>query len=524
MAGTGAGILSGALSLSCTLLHEYHVGSELPRTRLRDLGFALFAILAFQSVAMFRLRNAAFIDEAGYIVAGRTMLERLAQGDWSTMPYAAYFSGAPYLQPVWVAWLDGAGGLFLARMLSALCLLTATVALAVGVSRAQGRAIGVAAALAFAAQGTVQFVGHLATPDAPAMLMLALGLAVAFAAPPRHAIPAALAVGVLAAAAGAIKYGTMAYAPALALVLAIRLWEAGARERAVAALLLAATAGASVLWVILRLDGGALVDAVWFTTVSRPFSEGKDPLIVGGKLLEYGGLLLILSVYGLSQRRFSWWLCAPLLYGMLVAPAQHLRLGETVSLHKHIAFSALFAAPLAGVAIVRLHVGLRNAIRFRGRDPRSVMSFLAVGSGLTLIVYPGLAQAGALFAAWPAETQQVYEAAAQGLPATARVLSEEAELGGYYGAPLSPSQWVGPQTPYLTRQGTTVAGVDSAALIGVRDAAFDRVILRFDQTHTWAETIASHLQGDPRYIVRQTVRYRLPGEDGTFVIWERRAP
>lgn len=511
------------LTLSCTSLHEYHAGSGTPRTRVRDLGFALFAILAFQSVAMFRLRNAAFIDEAGYIVAGRTMLDRLAQGDWGTMPYATYFSGAPYLQPVWVAWLDGAGGLFLARALSAVCLLMATLALAFGVSRAQGRAIGVAAALAFAAQGTVQFVGHLATPDAPAMLMLALGLAVAFVATPRHAIPASLAVGVLAGAAGAIKYGTMAYAPALALVLAIRLWEADARERAVAALLLSAVAGASVLWVILRLDGGALVDAVWFTTVNRPFAEGKDPLTVGGKLLEYGGLLLILSIYGLAQRRYSWLLCAPLLYGMLVAPAQHLRLGETVSLHKHIAFSALFAAPLAGVAIVRLHVGLRNAIRFRGRDPRSVMSFLAVGSGLTLLVYPGLAQAGALFDAWPAETRRVYEAAAHGLPPTARVLSEEAELGGYYGSPLAPSQWVGPQTPYQTRQGTMVEA-DSAALAGVRDAAFDRVILRFDHTHTWAEPIAQYLQGDPRYIVRQTVRYRLPGEDGTFVIWERRAP
>lgn len=470
---------------------------------------------------MLRLRNAAFVDEATYIVAGRTMLERVVRGEWGTAPFATYFSGAPYLQPVWAAWLDQSGGLAFARAFSAACLALATLSIAWAMSRAQGRDVAIGAALAFAVQGTVQFVGHLATPDAPALLLVALALSIAFAASERWAVGAAIAVGALAGGAGATKYGAMAYAPPVALVLAIRLWERGARERAVVALLTSAVAGASVLWLLLRLDGGALLDAVWLTTVNRPFSEGKAPVVITAKLLEYGGLMLAFAIYGLTQRRYSLALSLVLLFGMLVAPLQHIRLGETVSLHKHIAFSALFATPLAGIAMVRFNEGLRNAVRFRGRDPRSVMWFLALGSGLVLVVFPGLAQAGALYDAWPQETPTVYRTVAQGVPKEARILSEEADLGGYYGAPLLPSQWVGPQAPYRAADGREVPP-DSAVFVALREGAFHRIVLRFDHSHTWSEKITPLLEQDPRYVVRETVRYRLPGEDGAYVVWEKR--
>lgn len=504
-------------------MHDVSSAAGDTRNSARDVWFALGGILGFQYVAMLRLRNAAFVDEATYIVAGRTMLERISHGDWNAAPFATYFSGAPYLQPIWAAWLDQVGGLALARTLSAVCLALATLALGLGMYRTKGREVAVGAALAFAVQGTVQFVGHLATPDAPALLFVALALAIAFAASERWAIVAAIAVGGFAAGAGAVKYGAMAYAPSVALVLAIRLWERGARERAVVALLLSGVVGASVLWLLLRLDGGALFDAVWFTTINRPFSEGKDSLVITAKLLEYGGLLLVLAVYGLAQRRYSLALSSTLVFGMLVAPVQHIRLGETVSLHKHIAFSALFAAPLAGLALVRFHEGLRNAVRFRGRDPRSVMWLLALGSGLTLIVFPGLAQAGALFDAWPRETPVVYRTVAQGLSKNARVLSEEPELGGYYGNPLTPVQWVSPLAPYRAANGREV-DPDSAVVVALREGAFHRIVLRFDHSHTWSAIITPLLQQNPRYVVRETVRYRLPGEDGAFVVWERRAP
>ncbi len=504
-------------------MHDVSPTPGATRTSTRDLWLSLGGILGFQFVAMLRLRNAAFVDEGTYIMAGRTMLGRITQGDWSAAPFATYFSGAPYLQPIWVAWLDQAGGLPLARALSTACLVLATLALAWGIGRAQGRAVGVGAALVFAVQGTVQFVGHLATPDAPSLLLVALALSIAFAASEKGAVASAIAVGVLAGGAGAIKYGAMAYAPPVALILAIRLWERGARERAVVAFLLSAVAGASVLWLLLRLDGGALLDAVWFTTVNRPFSEGKAPLLITGKLLEYGGLLLLLAIYGLTQRRYSLALSATLFFGMLVAPLQHIRLGETVSLHKHIAFSALFAAPFAGIAMVRFNQELRQLVRFRGRDPRSVMWLLAVGSGLSLMVFPGLAQSGALFDAWPQETPEVYRTVARDLPAGARILTEEADLGGYYGTALPPSHWVGPQTPYRAAGGREIP-VDSAVVVALQEGAFDRIVLRFDRSHTWSETVTSLLQQNPLYVVRATVRYRLPGEDGAFVVWERRTP
>ena len=472
-------------------------------------------------IATVRLRNDAFVDEATYIMAGRTMLERLAHGDWSAVPYTSYFSGAPYLQPPLAAFLDGVGGLEMARGLSLICLLLATLAMAAGVAREMGRSVAIGAALAFVTQGTVQFVGHLATPDAPALLALAVGLGIAFAATPRYAVPAAMGVGVCAALAGATKYGALAYAPVLALVLVVRLWYANERQRAVIAALLSAVMGASVLWVVLRLDGGTLFDAVWFTTLERPFSQRFGEEVVWGKVLEYGGMLLAMVVYGMVQRRMNSALIAVLLFGVLIAPIQHARLGELVSLHKHVAFSSLFAAPIAGIAVVRLYEGLENAIRYRGRDTRSVLSALAVGSALLIIVAPGIAQAGALYGAWPRETGAVYREAVRGLAPTARVLTEEEDLGSYYGSMIGPVEWFGRFGSYRRPDGREVVG-DSAAITALRDAAFDRVVLRFDRTHAWARDIDDILKADPRYVVRETVRYRLPGEDGAFIVWEKR--
>jgi len=499
----------------------YTDSSDATSTRRRDLWFALVAVIGFQMIATVRLRNDAFVDEATYIMAGRTMLGRLAQGDWSAVPYASYFSGAPYLQPSLAAFFDGFGGLEMARGFSLVCLLLATLAMAAGVARQLGRPAAIGAALAFVTQGTVQFVGHLATPDAPALLALAVGLGIAFSATPRYAMSAAIGVGVCAALAGATKYGALAYAPVIALVLVVRLWLADDRQRAVIALLLSAVTGAGVLWVVLRLDGGTLFDAVWFTTLERPFSQGYPAAVVWGKVLEYGGMMLAMIVYGMVQGRLHWALIGVLLLGVLVAPVQHVRLGELVSLHKHVAFSALFAAPIAGIALVRLYEGLGNAIRYRGRDSRSVLGALAVGSAMFLIVAPGIAQAGALYGAWPEETGKVYRDAVRGLAPSARVLTEEEDLGSYYGSMIGPVQWSGRFGTYRRQDGTEVVG-DSAATYALYDAAFDRVVLRFDRTHTWSREIDLLLKADPRYVVRETVRYRLPGEDGAFIVWEKR--
>lgn len=481
----------------------------------------MLAVLGFQIVSTLRLRNDAFVDEATYIMAGRTMVGRLAVGDWNAAPYASYFSGAPFLQPPLVALLEAAGGLELARGLSMACMLIATLALAAGVDRAFGRSVAVGAAIAFVTQGTVQFVGHLATPDAPALMALALGLGLAFAAPPRYSIAAAIGVGVCAALAGATKYGALAYAPVLSLVLVVRLWQLNERRRAVFALLLSAVTGAGVLLAVLTRDGGALVDAVWFTTLERPFSQRSESSVVWGKVLEYLGMTLVLTIYGATQQRMSRPLVAVLAFGVLIAPLQHARLGELVSLHKHVAFSSLFAAPIAGIAVVSLYEGLGNAIRYRGRDSRSVLGVLAVGSALLIVVLPGLAQASALFGAWPRVTGTVYRDALQGLPPTARVLTEEEDLGSYYGSQIGPVRWFGRFGSYRRPDGTELVG-DSAVTFALQDAAFDRVVLRFDRTHLWARGIDSLLTADPRYVVRETVRYRLPGEDGAFIVWEKR--
>lgn len=489
--------------------------------RRRDLWFALVAVIGFQLIATGRLSNDAFVDEAKYIMAGRAIIERVSQGNWSAAPYASYFSGVPFFQPPLAALFDGFGGLGMARGFSLLCLLISTVVLAGGVAREFGRPIGLGAAFMFVTQGTVQFIGHLATPDAPSLLALSIGLGIALSASPRFALLGAIGVGVCAATAGATKYGALAYAPVLALVLAVRLWRAQEKRKALIAPILSAASGVLVLWAVFQLGGGELVDAVWFTTLERPFSQRVDDVVVWGRVLEYGGMMIALLLYGLVQRRMHGALAGLLVFGVFIAPIQHARLGELVSLHTHIAVSALFAAPLAGIAVVRLHEGLANAIQFRGRDSRSVLGLLAIGSVLLILVAPGIAQAGALFSSWPEETGKVYRDAARGLAPTARVLTDEEDLGAYYGSEIGRVQWIGPHGTYRRADGREVAG-DSAATYALKDAAFDRVVLRFDRTHTWAQEIDGMLKADPRYVVRKTVRYRLPGEDGAFIVWEKR--
>src|SRR5690348_13149672 len=87
----------------------------------------LMLVLSLQAiVAVTTLRNTAFQDEGLYLYAGRQLLQAWMGGPAPVEQYAFYFSGYPYIYPVFGGALDILGGLELARAFSLACMLGVT--------------------------------------------------------------------------------------------------------------------------------------------------------------------------------------------------------------------------------------------------------------------------------------------------------------------------------------------------------------------------------------------------------------
>ena len=137
--------------------------------------WALGVVLLVQAGLSVRLvwTDTAFQDEALYLRAGH-----LEWAHWlhhAPIPdFPAYFSGAPVAYPLLGALADGAGGLAAARLLSLAFMLGVTALLWATTTRLYGRRAALLACGLFATLAGTQFLGSLATFDAPAVFLLAL--------------------------------------------------------------------------------------------------------------------------------------------------------------------------------------------------------------------------------------------------------------------------------------------------------------------------------------------------------------
>src|SRR4051794_29859507 len=192
------------------------------RVRRMTASLPLLAILALQTIASLSLRNTAFQDEALYQSAARQLSTQLLGGPLVTEPYERYFSGLPYLYPVLAGALDTWGGLEAARMLSLICMLWTTIAVYLVGKQLYDRDSGLLAAALFAVQGSVLFLGRLATYDAMSLALLALGSVVAVWAAHARWPLGALLVGPIVVLAVATKYAALLFVPT---VLALLTWQ-----------------------------------------------------------------------------------------------------------------------------------------------------------------------------------------------------------------------------------------------------------------------------------------------------------
>ncbi|MDP9407435.1 MAG: glycosyltransferase family 39 protein [Actinomycetota bacterium] len=316
----------------------------------------LLAVLAVQALMSLRLGTTAFEDEALYIDAGHDLLAHWLHG--APVPdYGSFFSGAPAVYPVLAALLDSAGGLELVRAFSLVCMLVTTLCLRSVTTHLYGRRAGLLAAAAFAVTGPVAFLGAFATFDAMCVASLAVA---AWLGVTRRTARTAAAAGAALALAVTLKYTGSVFVPA---VLALTFLSTRYLPRRVTRTAVAAGVAAALLGTGFAIWGESLLPGIVFTTAGREaLSPAPTSQLLGYVARDVGPLLLLaLAGAALTVRSVrSGLLAAVFLGAAALLVVGQLRLGEAVSFEKHLAYSAVFLAPLAGRALSALsHRSLR---------------------------------------------------------------------------------------------------------------------------------------------------------------------
>ncbi|WP_043444209.1 ArnT family glycosyltransferase [Arthrobacter sp. L77] len=320
-----------------------------PMSRARKQWLLLVLVLGYGVALAVRLRNTAFIDEALYIDAGNAYLDHWFEGR-PLGDAGAFFSGLPVLYPVLAALLDSAGGLYLVRAFSLVCVLGTAMALYATARHLWGKRAGLLAATTFMLSGPVIFTGWLGTFDALVILLLALGLWVGLT---RHGYPSSIALGGVLTLAALTKYTAGIFVPVV-LAATLALGVLGARRALVAA---GVTLG--LLTMVWAVWGEGLVRDVAFTTTARqalsPTTTGSLVALAGDHLV----LLLLLAAVSLvlmfrtGDRRLLL-LGSGLVLASMALPVGQMILGEAVSFEKHLAYSVMLLALPVGWGLARI--------------------------------------------------------------------------------------------------------------------------------------------------------------------------
>src|SRR6266566_3261170 len=356
-------------------------------------------ILLLQAItSLLALRNTAFQDEGLYLLAGRQIFLSWMGKTPYVEPYGLYFSGYPSFYPVIGGVLDFLGGLEAARLFSLLCMLIVTTCVYFMTIQLFDRKSALIAAFLFACEGSVLFLGRLATYDAFCLCLLALAVMLSLRASKAASAQALLALGPLLVLAVAAKYAGLLFVPTVLALLAWWGWKHNGLEEMFVRLGIALfSLAVSGLIAFFNLDKQVLT-GLSFTTTNRASGGEAMSILVMQHIAMVAGIFLGLGLLGLllcgRQQRPT----GLLLFGSaLLVPLYHTYKGELVSLDKHLAFSMFFLAPLAGFAIASL-VGLLQK--------RSVRLSWFTALALCLLTFPlGLQQARNLYEGWPSSTQ-----------------------------------------------------------------------------------------------------------------------
>jgi Dolichyl-phosphate-mannose-protein mannosyltransferase len=464
----------------------------------------LGGILCLQALLSLRMHNTAFEDEALYLYSGHMEIVHWLHGVSAQGDYASYFSGAPVLYPVLGALADALGGLAAARHLSLLAMLGSTALLYSMSRRLFNERVALCAAALFSVTESAIFLGNFATYDAPTIFLLALAAWIVVRTAARR-WPVYLLAAPLAALAVATKYASLLFVPTIAVLAALAALpylgrRALLRTPAFGLVTAALVAGG------LRLAGRTYLQGISFSTTNRASGTTPTSTLLHECLL-WGGVPFAVAVIGAlayarrprtepdeiiaepggTLRRTA--LGVVLAGTALLAPAEQIHLHTLVSLQKHIGFGLFFAAPMAGVGLVRL----------MGDHFRRVQLGIAVWAvALTL----GMTQARDLYSGWTNSSQMIHDIALAARPG-AHYLVEVPEVPIYYlmgNADAQPDQFTSTYNiGYVdSKEGKFLTG--NAGYVAAIQAGYFRVVAyNYQTTPAVDQVIARTLQTDPAY-------------------------
>lgn len=489
----------------------------------------LVLILLMQAFLAYRLSNTAFEDEALYVYAGHRELAFLQHGTPTYDTYASYFSGAPFLYPVLAAVIDTGLGLEGVRAFSLLAMVGATVCVWMTARRLYDKQAAVVGAALFAVAAPTLFLSRLATFDAPALFLLALALWIVVRTAEGPVALVLLAAPPLVLAAG-VKYASVLYVPTVLVVAVLavpaaaavrgRPWLRGAIR---GPLLAVAVAGLIAAW--LNAAGPVLRAGLSQTTVNR--TAGTEPLANILRLSAvWGGWVFVLAVVGVvhtaRHRTPQAWRPAPTLLAAaltgtaLLATVYQAHLGTSVSLHKHVGFGLVFAAPVAGAGLA----GLARLDRLR--TAAGAIPGLAIGVCALLAFYADHA-VGPMYGGWPNSSRMVAAVRPLVQEGHQHYLVEENEVPRYYlRSQTQPYEWLTTYFfQYTDRSGQSLTGLP-AYRAAIDDRYFDLVVLDFGPTAQLDAQLTTALKGSGgRYHLVEKVPGATSSGTHYYFVWQR---
>jgi 4-amino-4-deoxy-L-arabinose transferase-like glycosyltransferase len=403
-----------------------------------SLLFVLLVVAAFLVRFSIEPVNTVFYDEAVNVTLGQEVLA----GDFSQN--ATTWTFGSYLYPLTAGAAKAIGGETGLRLWSAVLNIIALVALFAATRRVFGARAALWAGLLFGLAGSSISLGQMAVYDTLSMPLLALALLslvyAAYADSDRATGAYLLAAGVLYSLSALSKYIALFYFPALLIVgLALFL----ARGRALRPLLLLFVPIALILGAYLALNYEALLYMLTNSgTLLRVDSARAE---IATTILTETGPLLLAAVIGAwllrssasasapAGSRMRWLLAlliAALLAAAFAAPLYQFIARNVQSLWKHLVFTSLFLAPLAGYGL--------DQLAQRAREPGRRTLALRLGYMALLVVIigsfvnSGLDRNWGLQHSWPNVSGAIAYLRDVEWNADTRVLAEQSAVYEYY--------------------------------------------------------------------------------------------
>ncbi len=475
-------------------------------------------ILLFQAItSLVALRNTAFQDEALYLFAGRQIILSWMGKTTYLEPFGLYFSGYPSFYPVIGGALDFLGGLEAARLFSLLCMLIVTTCLYFMTIQFFDRKSALIAALLFACEGSVLFIGRLATYDAFCLCLLSLAIVLSLRASKAASAQSLLAVGPLLVLAVVAKYAGLLFVPTVLALLAWWSWKhKGLEEMFVRLGIALFSLVVSGFIIFLNLDKQVLT-GLSFTTTNRVSFIEAGPMQVILHIAMMEGIFFGLAFIGLllcGRQRLPTGL---LLFGSaLLVPLYHTYKGELVSLDKHLAFSMFFLAPLAGFAIATF-VSLWQK--------RSVRLSWVIALALCLLIFPlGLRQAQNLYEGWPSSTQLTTYLRPRVQPDIGRYLAEDYDVLRY-NLKNETDLWQWSSLDYFVytdNEKHNLSG-ETAYKAAIQEGYFDLIELSYGYHTPLAIQITQILIASKHYDLVARIPIHNSYGSGYYWVWSKRA-